>query len=158
MKAPKLLIALFAMFLALGIAVPASNAADDNQETKLTFSEPVEIPGHILPAGTYWFQLTNNDFNRNIVEIFNQDRSRVIATLQTVDSYRQKPADDTIISFAERPADQPEAIRTWFHPGREDGHEFLYSAQEEREVARDTKVAVTATPSDEAAAQPAAGD
>jgi hypothetical protein len=92
------------------------------------------------------------------VEIFNQDRSRMIATLQTVDSHRQEPADDTIISFAERPAGQPEAIRTWFHPGEEDGHEFLYSPQEEREVARDTKVAVTATPSDEAVVQPTAGD
>jgi len=158
MNTPKMLIPFFAMFLMLGTIVPAARADEEDQATKLTFSQAVEVPGHVLPAGTYWFVLADTDISRNVVEIFNQDRSQLIATVQTIDSYRQEPAGSTIVSFAERPAGQPEALRTWYYPGRENGHEFLYSGQEERELSHDTKVAVTATPSGSVSDQPVSGD
>jgi len=157
MNTPKMLIPFFALFLTLGAMVPAARADEDNQATKLTFSQSVEVPGHVLPAGTYWFVLADDDSDRNVVQIFNQDRTQLIATVQTIPSYQPDPADNTVVSFADRPSGQPEAIRTWIYPGQQDGHEFLYSGQEEREVARDTKVA-TATPSEITSNQPVSGD
>ena len=44
-----------------------------NKRTEFTFSEPVDIPGHVLTAGKYVFELADNSSDRNIVEIFSQD-------------------------------------------------------------------------------------
>jgi hypothetical protein len=114
--------------------------------TKFTFSQPVEIPGGVLAAGTYWFVLQNNQSDRNIVQIFNADWSRVEATIITNPTYRRQPADQTEIKFAERPHQKPEALLKWYYPGRLIGHEFLYSSRHEREFARDTKLDVLAEP------------
>ena len=78
--------------------------------TKLTFNQPVEIPGSGLPAGTYWFVLQASSSNRDIVQIFSPDWSKIYATLITVASYRQQTTNYTEIKFAERPHNQPEAL------------------------------------------------
>src|ERR1700757_1654354 len=91
MNAKKFLIA--ALFLVLiSVATPRSLMADEhNQATKLTFNEPVEIQGHVLEAGTYWFTLMDSQSDRNIVQIWNEDRSQLLATVFTVADYRFQP-------------------------------------------------------------------
>jgi hypothetical protein len=41
----------------LGRMVPLATASEWDQKTIFTFSGPVEIPGQVLPAGTYVFKL-----------------------------------------------------------------------------------------------------
>lgn len=106
--------------------MPAAEASEWNQRTVLTFSGPVEIPGQVLPAGTYVFKLADSPSNRHIVQVFNKDENRIFGTFLAIPDYRMQPSDKTIITFAERPADQPEAIKGWFYPGRQYGHEFVY--------------------------------
>src|SRR6195256_5299436 len=88
MNSKTLLIA--GLFLALiCIAMPGTLLADEyNEATKLTFNEPVEVPGQVLAAGTYWFTLMNTDADRNIVQVWNADRSQLMATIFTVADYR----------------------------------------------------------------------
>jgi len=116
------------LFLALiCAAAPGRLMADEyNQATKLTFNEPVEIPGQLLAAGTYWFTLMDNDADRDIIQIWNADKSQVVATIFTVADYRFRPTGKTVVNFEERPGDQPEAIQSWFYPGENFGHEFVY--------------------------------
>jgi hypothetical protein len=116
------------LFLALiCIAMPGSLMADEyNEATKLTFNEPVEVPSQVLAAGTYWFTLVNTAADRDIVQIWNADKSQVIATTFTVADYRLQPTGKTVINFEERPGNQPEAIQAWFYPGESFGHEFVY--------------------------------
>lgn len=45
----------------------AAHADEDNQSTSISFSEAVQVPGRILPAGTYQFVLANSAANRDIV-------------------------------------------------------------------------------------------
>jgi hypothetical protein len=137
MKSWNILATIFCCVLACAILLPAANADEENQMTKLSFSEPVEIPGQVLPAGTYWFVLLNSASNRNIVQIFSGDWSKVEATLETVPTDRQQPTDETEIQFAERPYQKPEAILKWYYPGLRTGHEFLYSSKHEKEFARE---------------------
>jgi hypothetical protein len=131
--------------LLCGVSVPSAHADEWNQETILTFSQPVEIPGQVLPAGTYRFILVDSNSNRDIVQIFSSDWSKLYATLFTVSSQRQEPTDETAISFAERPSNQPEAISTWFYPGEITGHEFIYWGKEASELATDAKRVVLAS-------------
>jgi hypothetical protein len=130
---------IFCCVLACAIFLPGAKADEWNQMTKLSFSEAVEIPGQVLPAGTYWFVLQNDASDRDIVQIFSADWSKIEATLQTVPTDREQSTDETDIQFAERPYQKPEAILKWYYPGLLTGHEFVYSSKHEKEFAREAK-------------------
>jgi hypothetical protein len=135
------------MFITLGLALasvimsPGARASEQDQATKLTFNKSVQIPGHVLPAGTYWFVLANVNA-RNIVQVFNSDRSTLYATILTIDADRPETTDKTAITFAERGM-QPETIVFWFYPGSSYSHQFLYSQPEEQELAQAKQRTVT---------------
>ena len=132
----KLTFCALAFVFATIITLPAARADEQNQASKLTFSESVQIPGRVLPTGTYWFVLLDSAANRNIVRIFNSDRSAVYATVMTINTQRATTTDNTAITFAERGTMQPEALLSWFYPGDSFGHEFLYPKPEQQELAR----------------------
>jgi Protein of unknown function (DUF2911) len=113
------------------IVIPNARASGIDQSTTLTFSQSVQIPGQVLPAGTYWFMATPDP---QFVRIFSEDRSNCYATLQTISAEHLVPSDETVITFADRASMQPEAIVTWFYPGRTSGHEFVYSKKDQKEI------------------------
>jgi hypothetical protein len=132
-----------AFVLASIIRLPAARADELDQASKITFSQPVQIPGHVLPAGTYWFLLADVAPNRNVVRIFSSDRSIVYATILTIAAHRLEPSEKAAITFAERGAMQPETIVSWFYPGRDFGHQFVYSRPEQQELARNKHQTIT---------------
>jgi hypothetical protein len=140
MKPYKLQIVMLCL-LALATLFVSSNAKADtwNKATKLTFSAPVEVSGHVLPAGTYWFQLMNSTSNRNIVQIWSADRSRLITTILAIPNYRLQPTGDTVVKFAERPSGTPEAIKAWFYPGASFGQEFVYPKTRATQLAQNVQ-------------------
>jgi hypothetical protein len=70
----------------------------------------VQIPGRVLPAGTYWFIAVETNTAPRIIEVFNSDRSTLYATILTNNAERSNPTDDTAITFANRGSLQPETI------------------------------------------------
>ncbi len=132
------LIIAFSLFFGL-----AAHADESDEATKITFSEPIQIPGQVLPAGTYLFKLASGD-DLNVVQIFNADRTVLYATLSTIATERPEPTDHTVVALAEQGAGQPDLLVKWFYPGRETGNEFLYSKQQEKELARDKQHTVMA--------------
>jgi hypothetical protein len=139
MKTNKKFIVTLSLSLALMcvLATPTISRADAwDHATKLTFSEPVEVPGDVLPAGTYWFTLADSQSNRNIVQIWTSDRSHLVRTILAIPHYRTQTADETVIKFAERPSDSPEAIRSWVYPGANFGQEFVYPKPRAVELAK----------------------
>ncbi len=128
-------IAGFIIAFTLIFALPA-HANEENQMTKFTFSQSIQVPGRILPAGTYRFVLATNDSNRNIVEIFNADGTELYATIQTISAERGRKAYGTSVTFAQCSNAQPKALVTWFYPGNDIGHEFVYSKQVDSELAQ----------------------
>jgi hypothetical protein len=128
--------------------VPKVRADQWNQATKLTFSGPVEVPGRVLPAGTYWFSLMNDDADRNIVEVWGPERMKLLAIILAIPDYRLEPTGKTVIKFAERPSSQPEALRAWFYPGDNYGHEFVYPEKRATELAKRTSQPVLSMPNE----------
>ena len=126
--------------------LPGANADQWNQKTIFTFSGPVEIPGQVLPAGTYVFKLASSQMNRHIVQVFNKAEDQIIGTFLAIPDYHLRPSDKPIVKFHERPAGQPDAIRAWFYPGRNYGHEFVYPKNEAVALAQANNVAVPAMP------------
>jgi hypothetical protein len=115
----------------------AAHADEFDQSTTITFNEPMQIPGQVLPAGTYLFKLASRDSDLNTVQVFNADRTVLYATLQTIATDRQEPTGDVVVALAEPGAGQPDALLKWFYPGLETGHEFVYPSQKEKELAQD---------------------
>ena len=68
----------------------------------------------------------DSPFDRNIVQVFNQDESRIYATIVAIPDYRLEPSSKTVITLEERPKNSPEAIKEWFYPGDLTGVEFVY--------------------------------
>ena len=126
------LIIAFAVFFEL-----AAHADESDQATTITFSEPIQVPGQVLPAGSYLFKLIDSDADRKIVQVFNTDRTVLYATLQTIATDRQEPAEDTLLTLAMPEAGGPSVLVNWFYPGHETGNEFVYPKQTEKELATD---------------------
>ena len=56
----------------------AARADESNKLTIFNFSAPVELPGLTLPAGSYTFKLMDNSSDRNIVQVFNKDMTKML--------------------------------------------------------------------------------
>jgi LPXTG-motif cell wall-anchored protein len=140
----KALLGLAAVALLGTMALPSARADTWNKKTVVTFSQAVEVPGKILPAGTYTFQLLDSPSDRHIVQIFNADGTQIITTILAINNYRLEPKGDTVMKFSERPGDDPEALRAWFYPGDNFGQEFVYPKARAIQLAQTTKVAVPA--------------
>ena len=136
--------AVLGLALASLIVLPNAHASETDQATRLTFSESVQVPGRVLPAGTYWFVADRNTSNPKVVRVFSEDRSTCYATLQTISAEHLAPADETVITFADRASMQPEAIVTWFYPGRTIGQEFVYSKKDRKEIEQAKQYTVAA--------------
>jgi hypothetical protein len=139
------------MILLAGLALamlPVANADEWSQRTVVTFSGPVEIPGQTLPAGTYVFKLANSQAHRHIVQVFNKDENHVFATILAIPSYRQHPSEKTIIRFEERAAGEPQAVKAWFYPHKNYGHEFVYPKTEALALAKANDTTVPSMPAE----------
>jgi hypothetical protein len=106
---------------------PGARADQWDKKTIVTFGDAVEIPGQVLPAGTYVFKLADTLADRHIVQIWNADETQVLATIRTLPNTRFEPPDQTIFEFEERSGDSAMALKVWFYPGDSTGQEFIYS-------------------------------
>lgn len=121
--------------LITAVAPSAADAQTRNNRTTLTFSQPIEVPGRILPAGTYVFELADSLSDRHIVQISNADGSELITTVLVINNYRLTPTEKTVVTFNEVTRGAPEAIRAWFYPGNNYGQEFVYPKRRAEELA-----------------------
>jgi hypothetical protein len=133
-----------ALLLAFLAVLPAARADEANQETKVTFNQAVQVSGHVLPAGTYLFLLPDDISQHQVVRIFSPDRRKLYAIVFTTYTQRSQPTDNTAFTLAGRGSAMPEAIVTWFYPGRTVGHEFLYPKQVQRELGKDQQTTIVA--------------
>jgi len=138
--------------LAFCIAVPPQARADEwNQKTIFTFSGPVEIPGRVLSPGTYVFKLADSLSDRNIVEVFNKRENHLYGIFLAIPDYHLKLSGKPIITFEERAAGAPEAVKAWFYPGDNYGHEFVYPKVKALELAKVNNQPVPSMPNELAA-------
>lgn len=129
------------------VSAPMARADEWTKETKITFSHPVDVAGHVLVAGTYLFKMADAN-DRHIVQISTADGKTIIATVMTIPDYRLTATNDTVIRFREVPAGSPEAVRAWFYPGRTIGDEFVYPKPRAIELAKASNVPVPALAAD----------
>ena len=127
------------LFLGLLLSGPIAShvqAQTFNKQTKITFSVPVAVPGKVLAAGTYMFALADSFSDREIVQIWNADKTELITTIMAIPNRRLGPTGETLVEFRERPANRPQAMKAWFYPGYSQGIEFVYPKEEALQLAK----------------------
>jgi hypothetical protein len=126
---------LFVALFGFAFVLP-SQASESDKKTIVAFNMPVEIPGKVLPAGTYVFKRLDSASYHNIVQVYDKDERTLYAMLLTIPNYRPTPTDEPVLRLEERSSGTPEALKTWFYPGDQYGFEFLYPSQRAHETAK----------------------
>jgi hypothetical protein len=117
---------------------PATAKADEfNLKTFVTVNQPFQVPGAVLqPNVTYVFRRLDSDAGMSkVIRVLNEDQTQVISTFFASSAWRMEPEGETVITFHETAPGYPKPVKRWFYPGRLDGFEFLYSKEEQAQIA-----------------------
>ncbi len=111
------------------VATSAATAAH-NPPQALTFTGTVALPGVVLPAGTYRFELAPDESQGDVVRVLSLDRSKVHLAVRARRVVRPVGlANDVYVTFGEpRPGAAP-PIAAWYPIGSNTGFEFIYRGQ-----------------------------
>jgi hypothetical protein len=102
-----------------------SQAQTWDKKTRVTVEKPWSLPGNtVLQPGTYVMRLYDSPTNRQMVEVWNADETKLEARVIGIPAYRLAPSNDTVLNFYERRTEGPAALQQWFHPGDLAGVEF----------------------------------
>ena len=74
--------------------------------------------------------------------------NHVYTTILAIPDYRLNATSKTVMYFSERPAGTPPALKSWFYPGDNFGHRFVYPKAKAQQIAAEVHQPV---PSHEAA-------
>jgi hypothetical protein len=121
---------------------PAAHADEWTKLTYFTFSAPVEMPGMVLPAGSYKFELADPDATRRVVRISEKEGGKIQGIFLSIPDRKLEPSDKPIVMFRETPAGAPEAVKAWFYPGETTGYEFVYPHDQALKIAKATHASV----------------
>ena len=66
---------LLGLTLFAGLLAIQAQAQTSNKRTTITFNQPVQIPGKVLPAGTYTFTIPDTTGMRHIVQVWDKDKT-----------------------------------------------------------------------------------
>jgi hypothetical protein len=111
--------------LLVGAATQPTGAwSDFNHREYLTFSGPVAIPGVVLAAGTYVFEVPSPSTSHTIVTVRSRDGRQVYLTRFTRAVDRRDPG--TPVTFRETARGEVQQIDAWYPMSGEQGRQFIY--------------------------------
>ena len=127
--------AAFCLAAILLLAAPAAYGDDWDKATRITVNHPFEVPGTVLPAGTYIIRIMDLAGDRHVVRILSEDETKVFATVLGIPDFRLEPTEKTVLTFYETPNNGPAPVHSWFYPGHRYGIEFAYPEKRATEIA-----------------------
>jgi hypothetical protein len=116
------------MLLGATFFAPKVRADESDEKTIVTVHQSIQVPGKVLPAGTYVFKLLDSN-DRTVVAIYDNNERHLIALIRGIPDYQTKIPSKAVLQFEQRPNGQPEALKAWFYPGDHSGVEFVYPTQ-----------------------------
>jgi hypothetical protein len=87
----------------------------------------VALPGAVLPAGAYIFEVANPDSSQTVVRVSHRDTRRVYFAGFTMRVARpgSLPADQ-VVTVGEARSGEAMPITAWYPRGRLSGHRFVW--------------------------------
>ena len=112
--------------VALTCVAAAAQAWGFSHENTVKFSRPVALPGVVLEAGTYSFDVVSpTALDVVVVRSANRDKLYYMGFTRTVTRPRHMSAQ-TPVAFGEAAANEAPPIAAWYEIGNSTGHEFIY--------------------------------
>ena len=113
--------------LALAAAPSGASRASLGRWDRITFSGPVALPGVVLPAGSYTFEIANPETSLRVVRVSDRDTGRVYFAgfTRIVPRPVNLPADQ-LVTLGEAPRGAAMPITVWYPSGLSRGHQFIY--------------------------------
>jgi len=129
---------LAALLIALSLC-PSLKADPWDKKTIVTFDQDVEIPGQVLPAGTYVFKLFRSDSDRFIVQVWAEGESQLLATLTTVGDSYPNPSGKAyfVLDMSGTDEGYPPSVTAWFFGVCDEGRDFIYSGYSTTRILND---------------------
>jgi len=119
------------------LAPPLIHGDEWNLATRFTVNHPFEVPGMVLqPSTPYVIRLYDSPAERHVVQIYNDDQTKLLTMFMGVSDERMQAADKTVFTFIETAPGYPLPMKEWFYPGRLHGLEFIYPKDQALEIAR----------------------
>jgi hypothetical protein len=118
-----MLIAAAALVAALG-STPAHAVGAPWYTNQVTFSGAVTLPGTVLAAGTYTFEVVDVGSGPGLILVRDAERPRYLGFTITVDRPAKMNAK-TVMTFGEAAAGEPVPITAWYPLGSNVGHRFI---------------------------------
>ena len=115
----------------MGVSSPLKAETMAGNAATVTFDHPVELPGKVLPPGSYVFKTSDNDV---LVQVFSADQKHLFATLSVIPEDRPKldTENDSFVQLTKTRADAPQEIEGFFVAGRTTGYQFVYPSDRVR--------------------------
>jgi hypothetical protein len=112
--------------VALTCVTAAAQAWGFSHQNTLKFTRPVALPGVVLPAGTYSFDVASPTA-LDVVVVRGADRGKVFYMGFTRTISRPRHMSSAIpVAFGEASANEAPPIAAWYEIGDTTGHEFIY--------------------------------
>ena len=114
-----------AALLALAAATPSGAAMGPRDH--ITFNRAVALPGVVLPAGPYTFEVMNPDSSSTVVRVAHRDTHQVFFSGLTMTAVRPANlAAGRLVTVGEAAAGAAIPITAWYPTGRLAGHRFVW--------------------------------
>jgi len=112
--------------LLLGLAAPTRAWTTSTHREFLTFSAPFALPGLVLAAGTYVFEVPNMSISEGLVRVTGRDGKEVYLTQYT--RAINRPDTDSLahVTFKESAPGDARPVNAWFPTGEDSGRQFIY--------------------------------
>jgi LPXTG-motif cell wall-anchored protein len=137
-----------ALILVIGV-ISAPNAMAQIAETSfLRVTDPLDVGGYLLEPGTYVIRVLPGYTNRNLLQITNEDRTKIFATVLSIPHAYPVGVGEANTEYVLYPAVEgtPRALRTWYavNSTSKGGHDIVYPERRAMELAPVVKEPVIA--------------
>src|SRR5258707_229109 len=86
---------------------PSVRADDNNKETRMTISGPLQVQDTILAPGQYVFKLAEPDTDHSVVNIYSADGARLEGIIMGWSAYRVDAGDKKLFTISQPQGNQP---------------------------------------------------
>lgn len=139
MKVLTRLLLMSALVVVFGVISGPSAVAQLPESSFLNVVEPLDVGGTILQPGRYVIRVLPGNQNRNLLQVTNEDYSKVFATVLSIPHAIGANEEQTNTEYVLYPAvaGVPRALRTWYavDSTSKGGHDIVYPERRALELA-----------------------
>ena len=114
-----------AMLLCTIAFVANGNARSSNKTVAVTFHEPVQVPGAVLPPGTYVLERSHPGANPDVVQFLDPSQTRLYGKGLAVPVKPAIPTHQVTLAFTES-VNGTDQLARFYIPGEQFGERLIY--------------------------------